>query len=155
MFQRFTTKKSLTTAALSLMFVMGISQVALANIFKSPDAPEGASVYIVSPADGAEVTGPVTVVFGLKGMGVAPAGVDRDKTGHHHLLVDQTELPKLDAPMGNPPLHFGGGQTETTLELEPGEHTLQLVLGNHLHSPFKPIIKSEKITITVKKAEEK
>ena len=90
-----------------------------ANVLESKPAPEGASVYIVSPADGAEVTSPVTVIFGLKGMGVAPAGVELPKTGHHHLLVDQEELPKLNAVMGNPPLHFGGGQTETTLELDP------------------------------------
>ena len=150
MLKKLKSKKILTQLAFAVVLVTGVTQVALANIFKSPAAPEGASVYIVSPADGAEITGPVTVVFGLKGMGVAPAGVDREKTGHHHLLVDQTTLPKLDAPMGNPPLHFGGGQTETTLDLEPGEHTLQLILGNQLHSPFTPMILSKKITITVK-----
>jgi hypothetical protein len=149
MFKRLT-KRSLSQLAISVVLITGVTQAALANIFKSPAAPEGASVYIISPADGAEVTGPVTVVFGLKGMGVAPAGVDREKTGHHHLLVDQTTLPKVDAPMGNPPLHFGGGQTETTLDLEQGEHTLQLILGNHLHSPCTPLILSKKVTITVK-----
>jgi hypothetical protein len=150
MFKLFITKKSLAKFAALFVLTAGLAQGAFADVLKSPAAPEGASVYIVSPADGAEVTGPVTVVFGLKGMGVAPAGVEKDKTGHHHLLVDQTELPKLDAPMGNPPLHFGGGQTETTLELEPGTHTLQLILGNYLHVPFSPMILSEKIIITVK-----
>lgn len=137
-------------AALLLPAVIAFAPVHASDILKSPAAPEGASVRIVSPTDGDEISGPVTVVFGLKGMGVAPAGVEREKTGHHHLLVDQEALPKLDAPMGNPPLHFGGGQTETTLELEPGKHTLQLILGNYLHVPFSPMILSEKITITVK-----
>lgn len=150
MFKLFRNKKSLAKFAALFLLTAGLTQAVFANVLKSPSAPEDVSVYIVSPVDGAEVTGPVTVVFGLKGMGVAPAGVERDKTGHHHLLVDQTELPKLDAPMGNPPLHFGGGQTETTLELEPGTHTLQLILGNHLHVPFSPMILSKKITITVK-----
>jgi len=113
-------------------------------------SPEGAEVYIVSPADGATVGTEVTVVFGLKGMGIAPAGVNSEHTGHHHLLVDQEELPAPGVPMGNPPLHFGKGQTETTITLEPGEHTLQLVLGNYLHVPHNPPVVSEKITITVK-----
>ena len=143
-------KKTLNTLLLSTALIASAMQVASADVLKSKPAPEGASVYIVSPADGAELTSPVTVVFGLKGMGVAPAGVDREKTGHHHLLVDQETLPKLDAVMGNPPLHFGGGQTETTFELEPGEHTLQLILGNYIHVPFNPMVLSEKITIMVK-----
>lgn len=143
-------KKTFNTLFLSTMLLASASQMATADVLKSSPPPEGASAYIVLPADGAEVSSPVTVVFGLKGMGIAPAGVEREKTGHHHLLVDQEELPKLDTVMGNPPLHFGGGQTETTLELAPGEHTLQLILGNHLHVPFNPMILSEKITITVK-----
>ena len=150
MFQPMTAKKSLTALTLTLGLMLSTSQVALANIFKSPAPTTGATVSIISPADGAEVTGPITVYFGLKGMGVAPAGVQRDNTGHHHLLVDQVKLPKIDAPMGNPPLHFGGGQTQTTLDLEPGTHTLQLILGNYLHAPFSPLVLSKKITITVK-----
>jgi len=112
-------------------------------------APEGAMVRIVSPADGETVPKEFKVVFGLSGMGVAPAGTDRENTGHHHLLVDQAELPAEDKPMGNPPLHFGGGQTETTLTLEPGTHTLQLIMGDMLHIPHNPPVVSEKITITV------
>ena len=137
-------------AALLLPAALAFASVQANDALKSPEAPEGASVRIIYPGDGAELTSPFTVVFGMTGMGVAPAGMQMDKTGHHHLLVDQEELPKLDTVMGNPPLHFGGGQTETTLELEPGEHTLQLVLGNYLHVPFNPIIASRKITITVK-----
>ncbi len=113
-------------------------------------APTGAKVYIVSPADGAQVTSPVTVRFGLSGMGVAPAGVNREKTGHHHLIIDApTPSPAVPIPADDNHKHFGGGQTETVVELAPGEHTLQLVLGDHLHVPHDPPIVSERITITV------
>ncbi len=113
-------------------------------------SPEGARVMIISPSDGDTVEKEFTVVFGLEGMGVAPAGVDVEGTGHHHLLINQTELPEVGKPMGNPPLHFGGGQTQTTLTLEPGTHTLQLILGDKLHIPHEPAVVSELITITVK-----
>jgi len=117
--------------------------------FRTP-SPEGAEVYIISPADGATVTSPVTVQFGLKGMGVAPAGVEKAHTGHHHLLIDR-DPPALDEPMPTEPglVHFGGGQTETTIELEPGTHTLQMILGDMNHIPHNPPVMSEKITITV------
>jgi len=94
----------------------------------------------------------VTVKFGLKGMGVAPAGVERANTGHHHLLVDIDEVPPAGQPVPADAqhIHFGGGQTETKLELAPGKHTLQLLLGDHLHRPHQPPVLSEKITITVK-----
>lgn len=113
------------------------------------DTAEG-QAYFISPADGDTVTNPVTVRFGLKNMGVAPAGVDKPATGHHHLLVD-TGLPALDKPVpsNDQHRHFGGGQTETTLELPPGEHTLQLLLGDHNHIPHDPPVMSEQITITV------
>jgi hypothetical protein len=113
-------------------------------------APEGASAYIIDPADGAQVTSPVTVRFGLKGMGVAPAGLEAPHTGHHHLIID-SELPPLEQPVPKDErhIHFGGGQTETTIELPPGQHTLQLLLGDHLHVPHNPPVVSEKITITV------
>ena len=114
-------------------------------------SPPGAAVYIISPTDGATVSSPVTVQFGLKGMGVAPAGIEKDKTGHHHLLIDVTELPPLDEPIpaDDSHRHFGGGQTEVTLELPPGTHTLQLLLGDQNHIPHEPPVLSEKITITV------
>ena len=116
-------------------------------------APEMAEAYIQSPADGSAVTSPVTIRFGLRGIGVAPAGVERDNTGHHHLLIDVSEadMPSFDLPLPatDQVRHFGLGQTETSLELEPGEHTLQLVLGDHLHIPHAPPVVSEKITITV------
>ena len=114
-------------------------------------APETARAYIVSPADGAVVSSPVTVVFGLEGMGVAPAGVDAANTGHHHLLIDVEEIPALDQPIpaDEQHRHFGGGQTQTTIELSPGPHTLQLLLGDRLHVPHGNPVLSEKITITV------
>lgn len=118
---------------------------------RSP-APPGAAVYIISPADGAVVSSPVTVRFGLRGMGVAPAGVDKEDTGHHHLLIDVAEMPPLNLPLAKDDRHrhFGGGQTETSIALSPGRHTLQLLLGDHNHVPHDPPVMSEKITITVK-----
>lgn len=113
------------------------------------EAPENAMAYIISPQDGDVVSGKFTVKFGLRGMGVAPAGVDVKHTGHHHLLVDKDELPAFDQPMGSDVIHFGAGQTETELELEPGTHTLQLILGDKYHIPHNPAVVSEKITITV------
>lgn len=117
---------------------------------ESQPAPEGAQLRIVSPKNGDTVSGEFTVVFGLTGMGIAPAGVEREGTGHHHLLVDAEQLPSENMPMGSLPIHFGGGQTETVLNLEPGEHTLQLIMGDYLHIPHSPPIMSEMITITVK-----
>lgn len=115
-------------------------------------APAGVELYIISPADGATVGQDVTVQFGLKGMGVAPAGVVHDKTGHHHLLIDVKELPpgNLPIPADATHVHFGGGQTETTIHLEPGTHTLQLDLGDALHMQFDPPIVSDRITVHVK-----
>lgn len=109
------------------------------------------AVYIISPADGEAVSSPVTVKFGLRGMGVAPAGVAKANTGHHHLLIDVAELPDLSKPVPADAnhRHFGGGQTETTIELAPGQHTLQLLMGDQYHIPHKPPVFSEKITVTV------
>ncbi len=111
----------------------------------------GAEVYIISPADGAVISGPVTIRFGLKGMGVAPAGVERAATGHHHLIID-AGLPSFDQPIpaDDHYRHFGGGQTEVILDLPPGEHNLQLILGDHAHIPHDPPMVSDKIVITVK-----
>lgn len=115
-------------------------------------APDGAGVYFITPTDGATVTSPVQVIFGLTGMGVAPAGVGMDGTGHHHLLIDidPSELDMSGAlPADDHVKHFGGGQTETTIELEPGEHTLYLLLGDENHIPFDPPILSEPVRIMV------
>tara|TARA_R110002167_G_scaffold1445_3_gene7099 strand:- start:2163 stop:2594 length:432 start_codon:yes stop_codon:yes gene_type:complete len=140
----------------TLLKVLGVSAaVALSSLVfaqqmeKSP-AADGAQAYIVSPMDGATVPTTFDVVFGLKGMGVAPAGTQVNNTGHHHLLVDGAELPDLDMPLGANVTHFGAGQTQTTLTLTPGQHTLQLILGDHMHIPHNPAVVSEKITITVR-----
>jgi hypothetical protein len=111
----------------------------------------GAEVYIISPKDGAKVKGPVVVLFGLKGMGIAPAGVKFDNTGHHHLLVDMDVPSDLSVPMPatDTLLHFGKGQTQTSLNLAPGKHTLQLVFADLNHRAFNPPLVSKKITITV------
>ena len=118
----------------------------------SAAAPAGAEAYVISPRDGDTVSSPVTVRFGLKGMGVAPAGIQMANTGHHHLLVDVTEAPAQNQPIAKDDthLHFGGGQTEATIELKPGTHTLQLVVGDYLHVPFNPSIASKPVKITVK-----
>jgi len=109
-------------------------------------------VYFIEPKDGATVKGPVKVVFGLSGMGIAPAGINQVNTGHHHLLIDD---PAVDLtkplPATDQVKHFGGGQTETTLDLKPGKHTLQLVLGDWKHQPHNPTLSSPKVTITVTK----
>lgn len=115
-------------------------------------APAGAEVYIIAPVEGAKLKNPVVVRFGLKGMGVAPAGIQMENTGHHHLFVD-TDLPTdMSKPIGvvdNKIIHFGKGQTETTLTLAPGKHTLQLLVGDYLHIPNAMPVASKKVTITV------
>jgi len=139
-------RRLLLVSALSLLATLAVAQDRSA-------APAGAEVYIISPQNGATVTGPVTVRFGLKGMGIAPAGVKFDNTGHHHLLID-TDLSqvKLDAPLPatDKIVHFGKGQTETVVTLAPGKHTLELLFADYLHVPFDPPLHSKKITITVK-----
>jgi len=135
---------------LGISAAVALSSLVMAQQMEKTPAPEGAMAYIVSPVDGATVSTTFDVVFGLKGMGVAPAGVQANNTGHHHLLVDGAQLPDLNAPLGANVTHFGAGQTQTTLTLTPGSHTLQLVLGDHLHIPHNPPVVSEKITITVR-----
>ncbi len=124
----------------------------LATAWGETAAPPNASVYIISPKDGDTVTNPFRVQFGLSSMGVAPAGVETPNTGHHHLLIDANE--PLDAnepiPQDKTHLHFGAGQTEALIELPPGKHTLQLVVGDWSHLPFHPPIMSDVITVTVK-----
>ncbi len=132
-------------ATLALVLAVTTSVVA-----QTP-APDDAKVYFISPQDGDEISGPVPVKFGLKGMGVAPAGIEKPKTGHHHILIDTTlEDYKSPIPADDNHKHFGGGQTETVLDLPPGKHTLQLIVGDHNHIPHVPPIQSDIITITVK-----
>lgn len=132
--------------------LLAVTMLCAGTVFARTPAPAGAAVYFIEPANGDILTSPVTVKFGLKGIGVAPAGVDNPKTGHHHLLIDVAMLPAMDGsiPADANHKHFGGGQTETSIELAPGTHTLQLLLGDMNHMPHDPPILSEKITITVK-----
>ncbi len=113
-------------------------------------AADQPGLYIISPADGAHLNSPVTVRFGLSGFGVAPAGTDKPATGHHHLLID-VPLPILDRPIPGDAnhRHYGGGQTEAIIELSPGKHTLQLLLGNYAHIPHQPPLVSPVVTVTV------
>lgn len=124
--------------------------IALGATAETPSAP-GTELYFISPRDGETVHNPVTVRFGLRGMGVAPAGVAQANTGHHHLLIDVRELPAPGQPVpaDEQHRHFGGGQTETTLELAPGVHTLQLLLADQAHVPHQPPVVSQRITIQV------
>jgi Domain of unknown function (DUF4399) len=117
-------------------------------------APPDAVVYIITPREGQRVRSPITVRFGLRNMGVTRAGDTTPNMGHHHLLVNVTDPvePNEPLPTDRKHLHFGAGQTETQLDLPPGKHTLQLVLGDAEHKPFNPVVASNKITITVVKA---
>jgi len=142
--------------ALTAAVLIATGGVAIAG--ETPSKP-GTKVYIVNLKDGDTVSAPVKVIFGLSGMGVAPAGIEKEGTGHHHLLIDRApfgegpdgaEEADLNLPADDHHIHFGGGQTETTLDLAPGEHTLQLVLGDFVHIPHDPPVVSERITITVK-----
>ncbi|WP_164660425.1 DUF4399 domain-containing protein [Tropicibacter sp. Alg240-R139] len=124
---------------------------------ETPSNPD-ARVYFASLSDGDTVSSPVTVVFGLSGMGVAPSGTEKENTGHHHLLIDRPPLgqgedgtDELSNGIASDEnhMHFGGGQTEVTLDLAPGQHTLQLVLGDYGHVPHSTPVVSDVITITV------
>ena len=129
---------------------------------KRQTSPKGAKAYIVNLKDGKTVKrnkkGEIKVIFGLTGMGISPAGITASgqpipNTGHHHLLVNAGEVDinkPLPAEKPETVKHFGKGQTETTLKLKPGKHTLQLILGDYAHVPHKPPVMSKKITITVK-----
>jgi len=136
-----------------LVLALGVCLLATVALAQERTAPAAnAEVYFIAPQNGTTVKSPVTVKFGLKGMGIAPAGIKFDNTGHHHLLIDTdfSEL-KLDAPIPatDKILHFGKGQTETTVTLTPGKHTLEIVFADYLHMNFDPPLHSKKITITV------
>jgi hypothetical protein len=145
-------KRTSLIASLSLMTLTVFTQATYAQE-RTPSAP-GAEVYFVGLKDGAKLANPVTLHFGLKGMGIAPAGIKFDNSGHHHLYID-TDLPAdMSQPVPaieNKVVHFGKGQTEVTLTLPPGKHTLQLVLADAMHVPHNPPVVSKKVTITVTK----
>ena len=114
-------------------------------------AVSGTSLYFINLKNGDTVASPVNVQFGLRGMGIAPAGIEKPATGHHHLLVDVAELNVNEGiPVSDNHRHFGAGQTEASVALTPGVHTLQLVLGDQNHIPHHPVVMSDRITITVK-----
>jgi hypothetical protein len=131
--------------------LIGLSLMGSAIAGETP-SPKGAKVCFINIEDGATVSNPVTIQFGLSGMGVAPAGTEKEKTGHHHLIINE----KIEGEELNNPIpsddkhkHFGGGQTEITVELPKGSHILQLVLGDWSHIPHDPLVMSERITVLV------
>jgi hypothetical protein len=135
-------------ALLAVFAVVGMTQAAA----QTP-SPAGAKVYFINLKEGAEVTSPFLVQFGLSGMGIAPAGVEKPNTGHHHLLIDTrltADQMKEAIPADDTHKHFGGGQTEAMVTLPQGQHSLQLVLGDWTHIPHAPPVMSEPITITVR-----
>jgi hypothetical protein len=136
-------------ACIAIGAACALGAAVAADLPRSP-APKDAELYFISPQDGATVKSPVTVRFGLRGMGVAPAGVAIENTGHHHLLID-AELPpqNMPVPADANHVHFGKGQTEASVMLAPGRHRLQLLLGDHLHIPHDPPVASKPIAITV------
>ena len=134
-----------------LIFLLSVFFLIPLNAVEKSSSPEKAMLYIISPLDGDTISSPVKVIFGLNGMGVAPAGIKMKNTGHHHLLIDLNHLPDINLPIPSDEhhRHFGKGQTEAFIELDKGEHTLQLILGDHLHVPHEPPIISKKIRIKV------
>jgi hypothetical protein len=134
-----------TVALAALALATGVAA------FEATKAPAGAKVFFVEPKNGDTASSPVKVKFGLSGMEVVPAGTEKANSGHHHLLIN-TKLadPKAAIPADDKHKHYGKGQTEDTVTLPPGTHTLQLVLGDHNHIPHNPVVQSDVITITVK-----
>ena len=144
----------------SIMKAMAVAMLLSGTAFAQGSlAPDGARVYFANLEDGIVVSSPVTIIFGLEGMGVAPAGAEKEKTGHHHLLIDRPPLGQgpegaaeleYGLPADDNHIHFGGGQTQVTLDFEHGTHTLQLVMGDLNHVPHVPPVTSKVISITVK-----
>jgi len=137
--------------AATYISVAMLSVVSQAETPLSSTIADDAQVWFVSPKDQAQVSSPVTIIFGSSNLNIAPAGDNQPNSGHHHLLVDMEELPALDMPLpaSDRVIHFGKGQTEATIELSPGSHSLQLLLGNYAHVPHSRPVMSEKITILV------
>ena len=132
------------------LFVAALA-VPLAVAQERAPSPPGAKVFIITPKNGATVHNPFVVKFGLKGMVIAPAGTKAENSGHHHLLIDTDPPADTHAPLPatDKIVHFGKGQTETSLTLPPGKHTLQLVFADGMHVPHNPPLMSKKITLTV------
>jgi hypothetical protein len=149
----FSARRVSLAAAAGLLLVAGLWQAASTQEARTggptPSGP-GAEVYFVDLKDGATIPAKSTIYFGLRNMGVAPAGSARENSGHHHLLID-TDLPPLNQPIPNDfnHLHFGAGQTEAEITLKPGEHTLQLLMGDKDHVPHNPPVMSPRIRVKV------
>ena len=135
----------------TLIFILILPFTSHLMAIEPSPSKNDALAYIVSPKNGEKVSNPVTIIFGLKNMGVAPAGVQKEHTGHHHLLINADQIPETNKPIPSDDnhRHFGKGQTEVTLTLPLGKNTLQLILGDHFHIPHNPPVISEKITIEV------
>jgi hypothetical protein len=143
-------RRSLLAGAVALA---GSSAYAQQRPSQRTPAPANARVYIISPADSVTVQSPFLVQFGLSGIGVAPAGVERENTGHHHLLinVDPAQMNMDDPiPVDETHVHFGGGQTEAMVTLQPGTYTLRLMLADAFHIPHNPPIVSAPVRVTVR-----
>lgn len=143
----------ITSFRMALALVAVFSFASLTPAAAQTPSPPGAKVYFINLKDGAVVSSPFLIQFGLSGMGIAPAGVEKPNTGHHHLLIDTAltaEQMKEPIPLDDNHRHFGGGQTEAMVTLPNGQHTLQLVLGDWSHVPHVPPVMSEPITITVR-----
>jgi len=140
----------LATALLATTLAAALAAPWAAAQERSP-SPHGAKVFIISPKNGETVHNPFVVKFGLKGMVIAPAGTKAENSGHHHLLIDTDPPADMSVPLPatDKIVHFGKGQTETTLTLPPGKHTLQLEFADYVHIPHNPPVISKKITITV------
>ena len=142
---------TVTSVAPTAPMKVNVSTPTLSQGYVKVTAAPGSTLYFVNLKNGDSVASPVLIQFGLRGMGVAPAGIEKAGTGHHHLLIDVPEL-DVNAPISvsDQLRHFGLGQTEVTLEMKPGQHTLQLLMGDQNHIPHHPVVMSERITITVK-----
>jgi hypothetical protein len=137
---------------IAFFLLMLLSSATVAGAGETP-APADAKVYFINLKDGDRVISPLVIRFGLSGMGIAPSGTEAPNTGHHHLFID-APVPEGEAlneaiPVDEHHVHFGKGQTETTITLSKGQHTLQLVLGDWTHIPHKTPVMSERITVTV------
>ena len=144
-------RRDTLTSVAAAIFAISAPFAVLAEEATGTPSPIGAKVFIIEPKDGATVSNPVVIKFGIEGMDVAPAGTEKANSGHHHLVIDGTIADmKAAIPADDTHKHFGKGQTETTIELKPGEHTLQLVLGDHNHVPHNPPVVSPVLKITVK-----
>ena len=135
-----------------VMLCAALTLLSFAAQAQGKPAGKDAVLYFVWPQNGTTIKGGFWCRFGLRNMGVTHAGDDFDNSGHHHLLIDVNEPLNPNEPIASDKshLHFGAGQTEARIELPPGKHTLQLVLGDAKHYPFNPPVVSEKITITIK-----